>query len=91
MWRSFVDPEDPEAGAINLFVSRIENSPVALDPLLRLVADFVTTDVILTTPDLDWLYHPYDGGADVIAPSREVRDDLAKRYAGWLPTNPSDL
>lgn len=91
LWQSYVDPDDVEAGATNLFVSRIQNTPDVLDPLLRLVADFGTADVILTTRDLCWLYHPYDGGADVIAASQSVRDELAHRYADWLPTNASGL
>lgn len=91
LWRSFVDLDDPEAGVRHLFVGRLANRPAALDPLLRLVADFGTSDIILTTPDLNWLYHPYDGGADVIAPSRAVRDELAQRYADWRPSNPAGL
>jgi hypothetical protein len=35
-------------------------------------------------PALDWLYHPYDGGMDVIAPSTTERDALRDRHRGWL-------
>jgi hypothetical protein len=35
-----------------------------LDPLLMLAADNETAAVTIADPDLDWLYHPYDGGAD---------------------------
>lgn len=62
-----------------------------LDPLLRLVADEETTGVIIAAPDLAWLYHPYDGGADVIARYKGERDRLARRHSDWLPTNPYGL
>lgn len=56
-----------------------------LDRLLRLVATDKASGVIVTTPTLRWLYHPYDGGADVIVSSLEERQDLVARHPGWLP------
>jgi hypothetical protein len=44
--------------------------------LLRYVANDHTQDVILAGQDLSWLYHPYDGGADVITASAQQRDIL---------------
>ncbi len=38
-----------------------------------------------------WLYHPYDGGADVIARSSLERDGLAARYGSWLSDHPQGL
>lgn len=51
-----------------------------LDPLLRLVADDETTGAIIAPPDLTWLYHPYDGGVDVIARHKGDRDTLTRRH-----------
>ncbi len=42
-------------------------------------------------PDLRWLYHPYDGGADVIAPSSVERDKLKSKFAAWLSDHPQGL
>jgi hypothetical protein len=67
------------------FVSRTALSDPALDRLLRTVAVDLTDGVILTDRILSWLYHPYDGGADVIAGSVEVRDRLATTHLAWLP------
>jgi hypothetical protein len=47
--------------------------------------------VIIAPPDDDWLYHPYDGGADVIAASSDARDVLRTRFAAWLSSHPSGL
>jgi hypothetical protein len=59
--------------------------------LLRLVADDRTAGVIITGPDLNWLYLPYDGGADVIAPTDVIRDDLWRRHQDWLSTHPTGM
>lgn len=62
-----------------------------LDDLLRWVADDRTADVIVASADLSWLYHPYDGGADVIASSVEERDRLKAAHRAWLSSHPHGL
>lgn len=59
--------------------------------LLRLVADDVTDGVIVTTAEMDWLYAPYDGGADVIAASPDHRDRLRHAHKDWLSAHPAGL
>lgn len=75
----------------HLFVNAVEWNPGALDALLLLVADGVTADVILAPTDLEWLYHPYDGGADVIAPTRRCRDELRDVPRDWLSKHSEGL
>lgn len=55
-----------------------------LRALFLLVADDETADVILGPLDAGWLYHPYDGGSDVLAPDMATRDALRDSYAAWL-------
>ena len=62
-----------------------------LPRLLRLVADDVTGGVIITTAEMGWLYHPYDGGADVIAASPVHRDQLRRAHADWVSAHRSGL
>jgi hypothetical protein len=62
-----------------------------LTRLLRLVADYVTAGVIVTTAEMDWLYAPYDGGADVIAASPAHRDRLRRAHNDWLSAHPAGL
>jgi hypothetical protein len=57
--------------------------------LLRLVADDVTDGVIITTAEMDWLYAPYDGGADVIAASSKHRNRLRHAHQEWLSAHPA--
>ena len=69
---------------IHLWVSDTPWASGAIDPLLELVATDGTDGVIVTDEELSWLYHPYDGGADVIARSVRERVRLAARHADWL-------
>ena len=62
-----------------------------LPRLLRLAADDVTRGVIITTAEMGWLHHPYDGGADVIAASQGHRDKLRRAHADWLSAHRSGL
>lgn len=91
-WQSLpyhLDGSDPVLA--HLHVSATAADPDALRALLLLVADDGAADVIIGPPDLSWLYHPYDGGGDVIAPDPATRDRLRNRYADWLPRNPQGL
>ncbi|AOS63948.1 DUF3885 domain-containing protein [Actinoalloteichus hymeniacidonis] len=79
-----IDDQPPFESYLHLFVSRIPWSPGALDPLLRQVADWAIANVVVADVDLRWLYHPYDGGMDVILGSSCARDELRERHRDWL-------
>jgi hypothetical protein len=83
------EPEQPTWTHLWVSVSRL--SDPHLPALFRLVADYLTAGVIITSPAMHWLYHPYDGGADVIAASSEQRDELRHRYGKWLSALRSGL
>lgn len=86
------DESDPDAAIwSHLYVDRLERTPQALDPLLRLVADDATHGVVLTDEHLTWLYHPYDGGADIIAPSTGTARELSDEFGDWLSDHPEGL
>ncbi|MFJ8863793.1 hypothetical protein ACIRD8_35970 [Streptomyces sp. NPDC102451] len=72
------------------YVSVRPRTRQVLDPLLRLVADEVIAGVTLAPLDLRWLYHPYDGGGDVNAPSASVTA-LRAAHPDWLSTHPSGM
>jgi len=74
-----------------LYVCVLTHPSPALDAVLRTVADDVLGNVTIAPPDLRWLYHPYDGGGDVIAPSPSDRDRISKKFAEWRPRNPEGL
>ncbi|WP_236647992.1 MULTISPECIES: hypothetical protein [Micromonospora] len=93
-WQTLLeDPEEePEYRAYTqLYAETIAWQPGAIDVLLRAVADDELANVILAPTDLRWLYHPYDGGADVILPSRKQRDALKAQHRDWLSQESSRL
>ena len=91
-WTSVcVDDEPDFTSWMHLYVSQIPWSPRCLDPLLRQVADCVVVNVLLADTGLRWLYHPYDGGMDVMLPSTAERDALRDRHRDWLSAHPAGL
>ena len=91
-WRTLLeDPEeDPEFRTYQqLYAETVPWAPGCLDDVLRAVADDELANVLVAPPDLHWLYHPYDGGADVILPTPSRRDELRHRHRDWLSTHPS--
>ena len=72
---------------IHLHLNTIQWSVGVLNPLLGHVADDQTRDIIMSDRELHWLYHPYDGGADVIVRSQEERNVLREEQGDWLSTH----
>jgi hypothetical protein len=75
----------------NVYVSLQGFTSGDLDPLLHYVANDRARDVVIADADLQWLYHPYDGGMDVILPSIVQRDLLGARFSQWLSARPDGL
>ncbi|MBX6386610.1 MAG: hypothetical protein IRZ07_27155 [Microbispora sp.] len=93
-WQTLIEEpgEDPEFRSYTqLYAETRPWRPGVIDTLLRAVADDEIGGVILGPSDLRWLYHPYDGGADVILPTRGERDALKERHPAWLSPHPSGL
>ena len=86
-----IDHEPGFESWMHLYVSQLAWSAGCLDPLLRQVADDVIANVLIADVGLRWLYHPYDGGMDVIPPSSGERDALRDRHRGWLSAHPAGL
>ena len=90
LWRLFVPEDDPGGSPAIVWAGAILSDDLgALDPLLRQIADGRYSSVIIAPRDIAWLYHPYDGGGDVIAETRGQRAHLMSRFADWLSNHPS--
>lgn len=63
----------------------------AFDPMIRRVADEGEPSFVLSTPDAERAYAPYDGGADLFLERPAVRDQWKHRYGAWLAAHPSGL
>lgn len=58
------------------------------DRLFRLVADDNVRNIMIISPSKRMVFHPYDGGADVVLATTAQRDRLKKKYAEWLSDHP---
>jgi len=94
-WRTLALHEiqdDPDAPNYwHLFASDWNWKPGIFDSVLRLVADDTLINTFIFSTSGSWLYHPYDGGADVILPSRQARDIIREKHIQWLSSNPKGL
>ena len=81
------DDELEPGCTMHVHVGRQQWNPGIMDPLLRAIADDLCNGVIITDTALRRIYHPYDGGADVIMASTDERDHLKATHAEWLPRN----
>lgn len=89
-WRT-IEGDDYLEGQAELYTSLMAYPSSSVDSVLRAAADWQLAWTIIGPPDLRWLYHPYDGGADIIAPSSIVRDHLKDKFAAWLSSHPGGL
>lgn len=87
-WRSVRGDDDPESWT-HLFLERFQLGDERLEQLLRIVADDQTAGVLIADPELRWLFHPYDGGADVYPSTTAERDRLRATFSAWLSPYPS--
>ena len=62
-----------------------------LDPVLRLVANDQIANVMIVDPGCRWIFHPYDGGVDLILESPAARDRLKLTHADWLSPRPDGM
>jgi hypothetical protein len=89
-WQSVENADYFEEPA-QLYVSSIPYPSPDFDDVLRAAADWELAHAVVGPEDLGWLYHPYDGGADVIARSPEERDRLRAQFRDWLSPDPLGL
>lgn len=91
-WTSVcIDDEPGFESWMHLYVGLLAWSEGCLDRLLQQVADDVIANVMIADLDLQWLYHPYDGGMDVILSSPDARGAMRDWHRDWLSRHPAGL
>jgi hypothetical protein len=80
---------DDDQVFLHLSVSLWQWRKGVFDAILTLVADNRLANLMIIYVADKWVYHPYDGGADVILMSTEERDKLKEKYFRWLSNHPS--
>lgn len=83
-WKTLNDnPGEPTpdfASYRHIYVSRVDWHKGCLNDLLAAVSNDEEAGVIIMPPTMNWLYHPYDGGVDVIVRSERIRKALEQKF-----------
>jgi hypothetical protein len=91
-WKTInLDPDDPQSALWHLYAREIVWKAGNFDAALRRVADWQSVNVIIIGIAQRVAYHPYDGGADIIARDTCQRDSLETLLRDWLSPLPSGL
>ena len=94
-WRTVpmheVDENFDESTYWHVFASELAWRPGVLDPVLRLVIDNVIANVMIVDRGCRWIFHPYDGGMDLILENSAARDGLRSTHADWLSPWPDGM
>lgn len=59
--------------------------------LLKLVAEGSVSNVLFLGIKNDAIYHPYDGGADILVGATHLKSRLKQQYQSWLSTHAQGL
>jgi hypothetical protein len=67
----------------HLFIMELSWHDDAVNNVLKLAADNTLSGVIMFPKDISWLYHPYDGGVDIILKNGDKQGSLKQKYEEW--------
>ena len=89
-WRSLEQYEGDDDHELywHLHVSEVQFSGSELDHLFRMVANDEVGNIMIICPSKGVVFHPYDGGADIVLASTEQRDLLKEKHHEWLSVHP---
>lgn len=93
-WTSLLTEDDPDPDFrvfTHLYTGRTRWQPGSLDPVLRAAASWETAGIMISDCGLTRIYHPYDGGADVLLATGFERDELRDRHTDWLSSHPGGM
>ena len=89
-WRSLEEHEEDDRLVFytHLHVAKIVFTGSELNHLFRMVADDKVGNILLVSLGENLIFHPYDGGADVVLSTDAERDQLKEKYSEWLSLHP---
>jgi hypothetical protein len=86
-WKSVRD----ESAYAHFFVSRHKVGDKIFEEILKSIIEDQVGGVIIAPHNLRWLYHPYDGGVDVILESAAEKEELKDSFSDWAAPGPDGL
>ncbi len=75
----------------HLHVSEVKFTGSELNNLFRMVANDEVGNIMIICPSKGVVFHPYDGGADVVLASADQRDHLKEQCREWLSSHPEGI
>lgn len=87
-WRSVDQSEEDYKCYWHLHISEVHFTGTEFNHLFRLVADNQITNVMVISISEQIVFHPYDGGMDIMLPSIEKRNQLKDQHTDWLSAHP---
>ena len=72
----------------HLHVAKIKQGSEELNKIFRLVAKDEVRNIFIISMDSKVVFHPYDGGADIVLATKEQRDELKYKHQDWLSKHP---
>lgn len=90
-WCSLEQHEDDDdfESYWHFHVSEVTFSGSEFNSLFRKVANDEARNIMIICPRKGIVFHPYDGGADVVLASTEKRDHLKVKHHEWLSAHPT--
>lgn len=88
-WCSLVQHEEGDDYELywHLHASEVEFTGSELNGLFRLVANDEAGNIMIINTCKGVVFHPYDGGADIVLASTKQRDLLKEKYHEWLSSH----
>jgi hypothetical protein len=82
-WRTI--DQNEECGVYwHLHVAEVDPMSDKLNDMFRLVADDEVRNIMFISLESISVFHPYDGGSDIVLQSVSSRDKLKENYSSWL-------
>lgn len=82
------EDDDDYESFCHLHVSAIQFTGNEFNDLFRMVANDEVRNIMIISPSKGFVFHPYDGGADVVLESTEKRDQIKEKHKEWLSARP---
>ncbi|MEL6195489.1 MAG: hypothetical protein AAFZ38_10640 [Myxococcota bacterium] len=89
-WQTLQDPGDEFEAPMSLFVGSCTYDG-GREQILAKTATWQLANLFFCQPPTPVLYHPYDGGMDVIVEHAQFRDLLKETFRDWLSAHPEGL
>jgi hypothetical protein len=81
---AFTATSDTGSPYWHFFVAPLNWQSGCLDAVLARVATDAVADILVIGQEQKCVYHPYDGGGDIIVRNEEARTALEQIFSGWL-------